>query len=283
MIWYLPFDPVSPPATKPGKVPEFDRLLESANKNWIFLFEHDITITATDIHGTNKRVVFDVGDTTQNDPSFSMSDCIIYPTSVSPDGRYLTLDIYNYRDSKALCHSTRFNFFLINTITSEVFEIPAIIDGFDYDSLGHIHWLSPDVFLVEIHRYYLKSDEKPEEIVFLRYDLKKPSQFKLIDLDGSYYFLTIKQDPNVILYDLDTSIGDIPLSIDINGKRDATSEETAFFEKCIDHWWWEDNCEQNLLTDSIASIRVESVTDNAVDCILFDCGYFYRNWSRDYI
>ncbi|MGB8252873.1 MAG: hypothetical protein WCF08_06630, partial [Anaerolineaceae bacterium] len=64
-----------------------------------------------------------------------------------------------------------------------VIEIPTIIDGFDYDSLGHIHWLSPDVFLVEIHRYYLKSNEKPEEIVFLRYDLKKPSQLNLIDLD----------------------------------------------------------------------------------------------------
>jgi len=270
MLWYLPFDPKSPSPTKLGNEPEFDVLFE--NKKWLFLFAKNNQIIETDIYGKNERVVLDVLEATDNNSE------LLNRFSISPDGKLIAANYYNKRDMEGYIIG---KVILVDVKSGEVTDISPVLDGYKFQYGSPAYWLSPNVFLLSMHRY-LGNDSSTEDEVFLRYDLQDLENTQVIEIDHCGTTKITKSDSSVLLLTSDC----IPYNqivvwaLDINGKRVANPEEKVFFDKCELEWWLGDSCARNLATASIASIKIENVTGNMVDGF----GRWYdNNWFRDYI
>jgi hypothetical protein len=274
LLWYLPLDPKSPPSTELGDEPKFDVLFE--NNKWRFLFAGNNRIIETDIYGKNERVVLDIVEATQNSNSE-----LLYDFSISPDGKYLAANYYSERDTDGIWHPPLGKVLIVEIQSGEVIDIPTVLEGYKFQWVRPAYWLSPNVFLVSMHRF-LGNDSSTEDVVFLRYDLQNLTNTQIIEIDHCGITEVTKSQSGILLLTSDC----IPYNqivvwaLDVNGKRVANSEEKTFFEKCEEEWWLGDSCARNLITASIASIKVENVTGNMMDGF----GRWYdNNWDRDYI
>jgi hypothetical protein len=274
MLWYLPFDPKSPPPTKLGDERDFDTLFE--NEKWLFLFAENNKIVGADIYGKNERVVLDIVEATQNPRSE-----LLYNFSISPDGKFLAVNYYNERDTDGIWHPPLGKILIMEIKSGNVIDIPTVLEGYKFQWSDPAYWLSPDVFLISMHRF-LGNNSSTEDEIFLRYDLQNLTNIQVIEIDHCGTTKVTKKDPNVLLLTSNC----IPYSqiviwaLDVNEKRVANSEEKDFYEKCDYEWWLGDSCERNLATASIASIKVENVTGNMVDGF----GRWYdNNWYKDYV
>jgi hypothetical protein len=274
LLWYLPLDPESPPSTELGEEPEFDALFE--NSKWLFLFVENNRIIESDIYGKNERVVLDIVNVTHNDSSE-----LLYDFSISPNGKYLAVNYYNERDTDEFWHPPLGKVLIVEIRSGNVIDIPTTLEGYKFQWGRPAYWLSPSVFLVSMHRF-LGNNSSTEDVVFLRYDLQNLTNTQVIEIDHCGITEVTKSDPNVLLLTSNCRPHNqiVVWALDVNGKRVANSEEKSFYEKCQEEWWWGESCTRNLLTASIASIKVENVTDNMVDGF----GRWYdNNWYRDYI
>ena len=274
LLWYLPLDPRSPHSTKLGDEPKFDALFE--NKKWLFLFAENNRIIETDIYGKNERVVLDIVESTQNNNSE-----LLYDFSISPDGKYLAVNYYSERDTDGIWHPPLGKVLIVEITSGEIIDLQMVLEGYKFQWVRPAYWLSPNVFLVSMHRF-LGRDSSTEDEVFLRYDLEDLENTQVIEIDHCGTTKVTKSDSNVLLLTSNCIPYNkiIVWALDVNGKRVADSEEKTFFEKCEEEWWLGDSCARNLITASMASIRIENVTGNMMDGF----GRWYdNNWYRDYI
>jgi hypothetical protein len=276
LLWYLPLDPVSPPATQLGKEPAFDELLASDDKKWSFLFRKENKIVATDIYGGNEKVVLDITTATDN-----VNSRLLYSESISPDGRLLAVNYSNERDLSDHWDPIIGKLIVFDLRNSKVENIPTSLDGFEFDWTSPVYWLSSSIMLVKMDRP-LGKDMFSEEIRFLRYDLQSIESFQVIEFNPCSFTATMKPDTHVLLLasDCDLVTQSAIYAIDTQGKRFATVDEAAYFKKFYFDCDREESCMQNLSSKDGPLIKVEPVTGDMVDGF----GRWYdNNWYRDYV
>jgi hypothetical protein len=145
LLWYLPFNPESPPPTELGSVPEFDELFE--NDQWSYLFVEGNQIVQTDIKGNDARIAVDIVEATQNNNSKLLYDFVI-----SPDRKFIIVEYYNERDSRYQYKPPMKNpplkkNLVINIVSGDTIDLPNELDGYEYSwSDGEAYWISPNVF-----------------------------------------------------------------------------------------------------------------------------------------
>lgn len=270
LSWYLPLDPKSPPSTRLGAEPKFDALFE--NNKWLFVFAQNNKIIETDIYGKSERVVLDIVEATKNTQSE-----LLYDFSISPDGRYLAANYYSERNANGPPIG---KILIVEIKSGKITFIPTVLEGYIFQWERPAYWVGSNVFFVSMHRYLSNgSSASKEDEVFSRYDLQDLENTQVIEFDHCGTTKFTKSNPTVLLLSSDCIPTDqaIIQALDVNGKRVASAEEKAFFEKCSLIW---SSCERNLATAAMASIKIEGVTGNLLDGF----GRWYNNnWYRDYI
>ena len=230
--------PTSPPATLPGISQEFDTLLAAANEKWIFIFANDFKIVKTDIYGNTDDEILDLRTITgKRNAEF------LGRASFSPDGRYILTPYYYNR-----CGRNRINGKLILLdLTGKSAKYPAI-DHEDF-ILGWYYpynWLDSETFLVPIHKYTKGKKRMPDNMPswdgYNAEETKKYLRFSLKDLNNSQVITLEYKDPKLIWQSNPAALlyasMDQPITekrkvnaLDINGKRSATDQESAYFEE----------------------------------------------------
>ena len=268
MLWYFPLDPISPPPTEPGDNAAFDEILSTANQ-WELLFRYSKKIIATDIYGKEKGVILDIEDATGNKNAE-----ILFDVSISPDEQLLAVNYFDEREPEGPSIG---KLLLVGTTTGITERIHLSLPGYKLDAFEPVYWLSNDVFLAKMVNYFTSDDGAMlEAVTFLRYDLRNKHSTESIE------FPTCRNPNTKDLMDRESltllvmsSCEQSIYAIDIDGKRLATSEETAYFGS-----WYRDcgrnaSCFQHLLYDTPVA-RIERV----IDYIDGFGRYFENNWFR---
>lgn len=268
MIWYFPLDPISPPPTEPGNNSEFDELLSKANQ-WELLFRYNKKIIVTDIYGKEKGVILDIEDATGNKNAE-----ILFDISISPDEQLL---IVNYFVKRKPEDPPIDKLLLVGTTTGITERIHLSLPGYKLDAFEPVYWLSNDVFLAKMVKYFTSDDGVMlEAVTFLRYDLQNKYSTESIEFPtcrnpNTKELMERESLTLLVMSPCEQSI----YAIDIDGKRLATSEETAYFNS-----WYRDcgrnaSCFQHLLYDT-PTARIERV----IDYVDGFGRYFENNWFR---
>jgi hypothetical protein len=268
LLWYLPLDPVSPPPTQLGKEPAFDELLASDNEKWLFLFERENKIVATDIYGGNEKVVLDITTATNNVNSELLHE------SISPDGRFLAVNYFNERDQSDYWNPPIGKLIIFDLKSGTVENIPTALEGFEFDWISPVYWLSSNIILAKMHRFPGK-DMFSEEVRYLRYDLHNLESFEVIKFDPCSLTTTMTLDSHVLLLasDCDFVTQSTVYAIDTRGKRSATYDEFIYFDRYYSDCYGNESCVQNLSSRDGSRIKVEPVIGDVFD----GWGRWYEN------
>ncbi|MCP4371666.1 MAG: hypothetical protein GY797_26645 [Deltaproteobacteria bacterium] len=269
MCWYLPLNPVSPPATQLGSVPTFDTILAKVNEDWRFLFVFKGQLLTTDIYGQNDQVLLEISDATG-----SKCSSLLGEGSLSPDSKYLVIK-YDNDERTADTGDIIGRLMVFDLENGSVEKIPTPLEGFQLRWYSDILWLSPTVFIVPMQRWIWKDNHTEEIVRFLRYDLQSLNEPQVIEFETNGPIFVFKDSPSVLLFASEHSRIDemIIRVLDVEGTREATQEESQYF-LCYQDW----QCRES---NFAPNIKVERVIDENV---VEGWGRYYNeNWNRYYV
>ena len=269
LLWYLPFDPKSPPPTELGSVPEFDALFE--NDQWSYLFAVDNQIIQTDIKGNDERIVFDIVEATQNTTS-KLNGFF----RISQDKKLMIVYYKNRSSGKG---SKKL---IVNLLSGEVIHIPEELDG--YSSAASTYWLAPDVFLLSMSK--LREDGEGSDLypfihAFARFDINDLANPQILTFGqcNSSKFYDYKE--SVLLLTDECGPGNQDVSaIDIDGLRLANARESEIYKICRYSGWRENEiCPYYPKTAPGTTLETESVTGEYQDPMLLEFNRWYNENS----
>jgi hypothetical protein len=261
--WYFPLDPVSPPETSLDEAPSFSALFDDADDKWMFLFKKNNKFYITDIYGQKDEVILDIVSVTNN-----LNAELIFGENISPNDRFLAVNYFTERKPSG---SPIGKLLIFDLKDYSILEIPASLEGFEFDSSHRVFWLDSNVFLVKMHRFP-GPDMFSEVVSFLVYDLRSLKTPKVIEFDPCYLATVKKNDSHVLLVSRECWQPDQNplLAIDIQGIRLATSDEEEYFNNI--YWddvlweinklhldWWDSNV--FTLCEGCPTIKTEPVSD----------------------
>jgi len=280
--WYLfEPDPVSPPATQLGAEPGFDAISATANRERLFLFRAENKILATDIYGNSDNVILDIKSTTNNEASE-----LLGPESISPDGRRLAVTYFTERDTSGYWHPPIGKLMVVDLSDGTFENITVSLEGFNFDWVSPVTWLSPTVFLVRMQRF-LGANSDSEQDAFLRYNLRELSDVQSYLFDPCRLAGVVKPHSTVLLLGSSCVSRDDQTiwAIDKIGKRLAASDEVTYYKKFFD-CYGKASCVQELDVGTVPVIQTASVVGNSLDGIA-ECvkglwtpvGRVYCSWA----
>jgi hypothetical protein len=269
LLWYLPFDPKSPPPTELGSEPEFDALFE--NDKWSYLFIEGNQIIQTDIKGDDERIAFDIVEATQNTTSR-----LERSVAISHDRKLMIVYYKNKRNEIEVNH------LIVNLLSDEIIHIPKEIDG--YSSAGAAYWLGPDVFLLSISK--LREDGEGSELssfveAFARFDINDMANPQILTFDQCRSTRVYDYENRVLLLTDPCGPGNQDVrAIDIDGLRLANARESEIYKMCSYSKWRENEiCPQHPKTAPGTTLETESVTGEYHDPMLLEFNRWYNENS----
>lgn len=268
-------DPISPPPTELGFVPEFDRELTDLDRQWTLLFLKDNQVVSTDVSGENSNVVLDL-PTATGDPHSELMRHV----AISPTGVRIAVNVVSPPHSGSP-NATR-QILVVDTRDLSVLNVP-IPDGdfeLDWGYASAPSWLTDDVFVIKTLRF-TGDDVTSEEDRFLVYDLDNLSEPVPFDLSPCSWSTVLHPNSNALLLasDCAPTNGRPIWAIDISGMRPASPQERSFFSQ---HYWeakYGPDDPYHHPSDLFPLIAIEPVAPGAEGS-----GRFYEhNWFRCYL
>lgn len=268
-------DPISPPPTEAGSVPEFDRQLTDLDREWTLLFMRGNQVVSTDASGQYANLILDLASATGDHYSELMRH-----VAISPSGIRIAVNVVS-RPHPGTPNASR-QILVVDTRDRSVLNVP-IPDGdfeLDWGYASAPSWLTDDVLVIKTLRF-TGDDVTSEQDRFLLYDLNHLAQPLPFDLSPCPWTTLLNPAANALLLASDCAPMNDPLvwAIDTTGMRPGSPQERAFFSQ---HYWEARHGPEDPYhhpSDLFPPITIESVAPGAEGS-----GRFYEdNWFRRYL